>query len=286
MEKYKEIKENLYQYGKRTNVLLKIAVILMVAAIILIQLLTPVGAVCVLAFFIVAVPVMSRDNKMKKLFGSEIVSSAVQKVYGNGRHQLYDKINTAGSVGMVFPFRYDKESGSNYIKANYNGVNVELSEIELSCHKEGNVSQGGMADDMVFDGWWLVCDFGRELAGEMRISANTKGLQGADRIENGDAEFDDRFCVFAKDPQVVHNMLTPGMRKVILSAADQCEGDLYMAFLPDGKVHITVNAGQYIINPERSRKENQMLQERIINDFRWFNAIIDGLHAEESIFKK
>lgn len=38
---------------------------------------------------------------------------------------------------MVFPFRYDKLRGSDYIKATYRGLNIELSDVEL-INAEGN----------------------------------------------------------------------------------------------------------------------------------------------------
>ena len=73
---------------------------------------------------------------------------------------------------MVFPFSYCSADGSDHIKANYNGLNIEMGDIELFDEteirdEEGNIST---SKDSVFKGQWLTCDFGKELAGQVFIS--------------------------------------------------------------------------------------------------------------------
>ena len=80
---------------------------------------------------------------------------------------------------MVFPFDYNKATGSDHIKAVYNGLNIELSDIELINEEETTDADGNTerSSATFFKGQWLICDFGKELSGEVYISERTKKPQ-------------------------------------------------------------------------------------------------------------
>ena len=90
-----------------------------------------------------------------------------------------------------------------------------------------------------FQGQWLVCDFGKELSGEVRLSENAKKLRRqhrSDSVEMENPAFNDRFLVTAASAQEAYYLLTPHMMEYILSAAGRSGGEVYMAFLRGGKL--------------------------------------------------
>ena len=110
----------------------------------------------------------------KKLISENVISGVIKEVLGDAvEYNPWGKINPGS---MVFPFDYNCANGSDHIKVVYHGVNVELGDIELIDESEGTDEEGRTEKTRKtqFKGQWLTCDFGKELAGEVYISEQTK----------------------------------------------------------------------------------------------------------------
>ena len=183
------------------------------------------------------------------------------------------EIFSISSAGMVFPFRYDKLRGSDYIKATYRGLNIELSDVELINAEEITDAEGNVdrSENTVFRGQWLICDFGKELSGEVHISGKSKksyGVSISGNVKMENERFNRQFFVNAQNPQEAYYILTPHMMEYILTMSEKSGGTVYMSFLRGGKVNI------------------ESLRNKFLGELRWFTSIIDELQLADTLYKK
>ena len=191
---------------------------------------------------------------------------------------------------MVFPFSYNTADGSDHIKAVYNGLNIELGDIELIDEQEYTDEDGHTETSRIsqFKGQWLTCDFGKELAGEVYISE--WGKKDRKRMKNNvtmdNEQFSNRFCVRANNPQEAYYILTPNMMEYIINMANKSGGTVYLSFLRDGKMHVAVKSGRDFFELGKSNANVEELRQKFLNELRWFTDIVDTLRVEDTLYKK
>ena len=229
------------------------------------------------------------SSTLKKLLSDNIISSVLKEALGDSvEYNPWGKLNPGS---MAFPFDYNKVEGSDHIKAVYNGLNIELSDIELineteTVDADGNTEKNSITN---FKGQWLICDFGKELSGEVRLSANDKKLRTQhknDSVEMESETFNNRFLVTANDAQEAYYILTPHMMEYILSMADKSGGEVYMSFQRDGKLHVAVKTGRDFFELGKSNANVEGLRQKFLGELRWFTDMVDTLRVEDTLYKK
>ena len=229
------------------------------------------------------------SSTLKKLLSDNIISSVLKEALGDSvEYNPWGKLNPGS---MAFPFDYNKVEGSDHIKAVYNGLNIELSDIELineteTVDADGNTEKNSITN---FKGQWLICDFGKELSGEVRLSANDKKLRKQhknDSVEMESETFNNRFLVTANDAQEAYYILTPHMMEYILSMADKSGGEVYMSFQRDGKLHVAVKTGRDFFELGKSNANVEGLRQKFLGELRWFTDMVDTLRVEDTLYKK
>ena len=224
----------------------------------------------------------------KKLLSDNVISSVLKEALGDiVEYNPWGKINPGS---MVFPFSYNSASGSDHIKATYHGLNIELGDIELMDETEIRDEDGNTSTrkDTVFKGQWLICDFGKELAGQVYISEWTKKDRRSmkSNVTMDNEQFSKRFCVRADNPQEAYYILTPHMMEYITAMADKSGGTVYMSFLRDGKMHIAVKTGRDFFELGNKNANVEELHQKFLGELRWFTDIVDALRMEDTLYKK
>ena len=256
--------------------------------------LIPVAIPALVLTFVFGYQMSKRTESLKKLLSDNIVSGVLNEVFENVEYNAFGRIPSAQvkDAGMVFPFEYDSVRGSDYIKGTYKGLNVELSDVELChvvSHYDEEMQQWRDEEQKVFMGQWLICDFGKELSGEVHLSANAKALRKQrrdDSVEMENPAFNDRFLVTAADAQEAYYLLTPHMMEYILTAAGKAGGEVYMAFLRGGRLHIAVKTGRDFFELGKSQANADGLRQKFLGELCWFTDIIDALRLEDSLYRK
>lgn len=256
--------------------------------------LIPVAIPTLVLTFVFGYQMSKRTESLKKLLSDNIVSGVLNEVFENVEYNAFGRIPSAQvkDADMVFPFEYDSVRGSDYIKGTYKGLNVELSDVELShvvSHYDEEMQQWRDDEQKVFMGQWLICDFGKELSGEVHLSTNAKALRKQhkdDSVEMENTAFNDRFLVAAADAQEAYYLLTPHMMEYILAAANKAGGEVYMAFLRNGRLHIAVKTGRDFFELGKSQANADALRQKFLGELRWFTDIIDALRLEDSLYRK
>ena len=224
----------------------------------------------------------------KKLLSDKVVGVVLKEVLGDAvEYNPWGKINPGS---MEFPFSYNSVDGSDHIKAVYNGLNMELGDVELIDKTEETDEEGHTMTRQFtfFKGQWLTCDFGKELAGQVYISEWTKKDHRSmkSNVTMDNEQFGKRFCVRADDPQEAYYILTPHMMEYILTMADKSGGTVYLSFLREGKMHIAVKTGRDFFELGKSNADVEELRQKFLGELRWFTDIVDTLRVEDTIYKK
>ena len=224
----------------------------------------------------------------KKLLSDKVVGVVLKEVLGDAvEYNPWGKINPGS---MVFPFSYNCVDGSDHIKAVYNGLNIELGDVELIDKTEDTDEEGhtNTRQDTVFKGQWLTCDFGKELAGQVYVSERSKKDHRSmkSNVTMDNEQFSKRFCVRADDPQEAYYILTPHMMEYILTMADKSGGAVYMSFLHSGKMHVAVQTGRDFFELGKDNADVEELRQKFLGELRWFTDIVDTLRVEDTLYKK
>ena len=229
------------------------------------------------------------SSKLKKLLSDNVISGVIKEALGDAvEYNPWGKINPGS---MVFPFSYNCADGSDHIKAVYNGLNIELGDIELIDETEDTDIETGQTEtsrNTQFKGQWLTCDFGKELSGEVYISEWTKKDRRSmkSNVTMDNEQFSKRFCVRADNPQEAYYLLTPHMMEYIITMADKSGGTVYMSFLRNGKMHVAVKTGRDFFELGKSNADVGKLRQKFLGELRWFNDIVDTLRVEDTLYKK
>lgn len=256
--------------------------------------LIPVAVVTLVLTFVFGYQMNKHTEALKKSLSDNVVNGVLTQVFENVEYKPFGHLPSKQieEAGMVFPFEHSVVRGSDYIKGTYKGLNVELSDVELysvSSHYDEETQQWKDDETKVFMGQWLVCDFGKELSGQVHLSANTKALRKQhknDSVEMENQTFNDRFLVTAESAQEAYYVLTPHMMDYILSAAGRSGGEVYMAFLRGGRLHVAVKTGRDFFELGKSRADIDALRQKFLGELHWFTGIIDELRVEESLYRK
>ena len=231
---------------------------------------------------------MRSEIKIKNTISGDIVNGIVNEVLDNAiyaaPYRLSDEIIV--SSHMVLPQPYDKISGSDFINGEYKGLLLKMSDIDLT--RRVSTGDDEETDERVFDGQWLMCDFGKALSGEVHVSQITKSMPDSvkrQRIRMENEQFNEKFVVTADDPEEAFYVLTPHMMEYILSLEKKNKGIIYMSFLRDGKFHIAVNSGEDFFELGKKKPDYETLRQIFLDQLRWYTDIIDELRLEPNLYK-
>ena len=249
----------------------------------------PLVVICIVGAFFCAIRSNDASGKIKKTLSENITRSVIREVLGDDVE--YNPWGTISPGSMVFPFTYNTTSGSDHIMANYNGLEIELGDIELQDEGETTDEETGVTTTSRhtwFKGQWLTCDFGKKLSGQVYISQRSKkdAVPMKSNVKMDNEQFNKRFCIRADDPQEAYYILTPHMMEYILTIADNSGGTLYMSFLREGKLHVAVQTGRDFFELGKEKVKTEKLCEKFKSELRWFTDIVDTLRVEDSLYKK
>ena len=227
---------------------------------------------------------MNAKKKIKILLSDNVISAVVKETFGDSAKYYPNGRVIPGP--MAFPFSDDTVRGGDRIKAVYNGLNIELSDVELKNERAANSKEPNAG--IFFRGQWLICDVGKELSGEVFISANERNGKRCLKsdVTMNNKEFNDCFSVKARVPEEAYHMLTPHMMEYILEMAHKANGQVYMAFLRNGKIHIAVHNNYDIFALSETKADYETLHQKFLGELRWFVDVVDALPLEDTLYKK
>ncbi len=228
-------------------------------------------------------------KRIKDEICTPIVKAALDEVFERSEYRSRDRLpdHLLEIREMDFPFDVDRIEGSDYVHATYQGLNIEMSDIRLVDVRSDGKNTTTVT---VFEGLWLVCDFGKPLAADLLLrERQTKMFRFADKwfhskdnIETENEAFNEKFVIRCKDQHGAFYVLTPHMMERILQADVMGAGDTYIRFMKSGKVHIAINSGRDAFEMKAKDSAEQM-QKRFAAEIRYVTDLIDILRLADTM---
>lgn len=228
--------------------------------------------------------VIKKRNETKKELVNCVVGCVLRDVLGDDVE--YNPLGELKPDKEAAPFSFQvpkdriwESNGRYHIKATYNGVNIELGNIYIN-EKEANYQWSESSSGCtLFLGPWLICDFGRKPECVVSVSTRSHYFSNQKRIVIIDNEqFSKRFCVNAKDPREAFKILTPQMMETISAVADKSGGQVYISFMPDGKMHIGIDTRRSLFDAKKCRDVEE-IRQKFSEELHRLTDIIDMLNV-------
>ncbi len=231
----------------------------------------------------------SLRKKIKREFGAPLMRQALSQVFTrveyDALHFLPEQFLELSS--MEFPFDIDRVEGSDYIHAEYQGLDLKMSDIRLIDRRRSGKNTRSVT---VFEGIWLVCDFHKEITCDLLLQErNGFSFRFADKlrlhntlIETENAAFNEKFLISASREHDAFYLLTPQMMERILRMDASGGGVSYLRFTKEGKVHIAINSGKNFFELNASWDLDRILAN-FQREIRYVTDLIDELRLAETI---
>lgn len=234
----------------------------------------------------------SGEKAMKQQIGDQLVRRLLEEQFEQVEYDPTGHISSSaiGQARSMLPMDFYDVEGSNHVKAVYKGMQIEMSGVSLIQEEDYYNDEAGIWEKVkktVFEGQWLVCDFGQELSTEMKIIARSSlnRLFSGSVVKTDNEEFNKRFIIQPDHEQVVGYILTPHVMDHILSMSARYGGKVYMSFWKNGKLHIAIDTKQEFFSVSRGKVEVALLRSRFTEEIHWFTDFIDELGWVDTFYR-
>lgn len=222
-----------------------------------------------------------------------VLVPALESVFDHVVYRPEDHIpdHIIKNTDMGFGFTIDKIYGSDYVKAEYQGVGIEMSDVQLVTIEETEDKDGNTAETEYtrFRGMWLVCDFHKQFSADLLLQEqeNIMGTPSRKGIRTDNDAFNKKFCIQSDSSHDVFYILTPHMMEYILSMDKAADGHTRMRFLKEGKIVLALDTGRDIFEVNQiSNVSAESLQTQFVNEIRYVTNLIDELRLVKTLHEK
>ena len=242
------------------------------------------GIVIAIAGFVVS---SLGASAIKKFASENLVPSALNAVMENVHYDPKSRLNNSIlRTDMGFPFSFDEIKGNDYIRGEYHGMQVEMSDVELVDVRVVHTKNGTHTERItVFKGPWIICDFGKELSCDLLLSERTAlgKLAVVGGIKTESEEFNKRFFIRCPREHDAFYLLTPHMMERILEMDAKVQGDSYLRFQVNGKVILALNCSKNFFEADCSAANVAELRAKYEGEIRHLLNLLDTLRLAESM---
>jgi hypothetical protein len=245
----------------------------------------PAGVVLVVLFF-VDTGAKNRASELQKLLGAAITLPILREAFEVKDYTPRAYIGEKWVKESELMPQGDRRSGSDYTEGIYRGINFIFSDLHLE-HKEKD-QDGDEVYVTHFKGLWLVCDFGRALAGTLLLKEWQMGRpRGKPDIETESVEFNEKFEINAKDAHSAFLLLTPHVMERLMAFDELARATTSISFRKNGRVHIALDGRRDTFDVKRMNADDLAgLRERFRADIHYLTGIMDALLQNDKLLKK
>ncbi len=230
-------------------------------------------------------------NKQKLYVAENIVRRALEEVFEIAEYLPCGCISPSTLRGSDFGIgTFDDASGTDYVRGTYNGLAVEMCDIHLTSRETRTDEEGRTEeyDAPVFDGFWLICDFAKELAADIRLwERGALGkLVGGSGIQTENEQFNKHFCIMSSSEVEAFYILTPHMMEYILEMDRKAGGETHIRFERGGRVHIAIRRKHDSFEMGKYVRDATLLRRQFVEEIRYITDLIDELRLVDTIYRK
>ena len=246
-EEHKTAQEKIEQIRQDQKKTQNKMVIILILSMIMLALFFPIG---ILMLFLLFMPTVEKLRKMearvKEEVGVALIRDVMDELFDSYDYQPHQRIasSTLRSVSIPGLRPMDRIRGNDYTKGVYQGMNFEMSDIELLEVEQTEDENGHIVEEekQLFSGLWLICDFSKTLDATITVSPRIRfSLQKGVAMES--ESFNREFVVRGNSEHDIYYVLTPILMERILALKKRLKCSLYFCFKDDGHVHILADWG-------------------------------------------
>ncbi len=232
----------------------------------------------------------TRRRRLKEYVSENIAREALESVFEVEEYDPFGYIRSdrvgADNFGIG---RYDHVGGGDYVRGSYKGLAIEMCDMHLT-RRESRTDENGHREDYdedVFRGFWLICDFAKELAADIRLWERDRldKLLGGEGIVTDNEDFNKAFHVESEIAEEAFYILTPHMMEYILEMNKKTGGRTHMRFERGGRVTIAVSTGRNAFEAGKTQNAT-LLRKQFIEEIRYITDIIDELRLVDTLYKE
>ncbi len=231
------------------------------------------------------------ESKLKRFVAENITQQALEEVFEVEEYKAFGHIDASHIGGRHFGIpSYDKLHGTDYMRGTYKGLPVEMCDMHLTERQSRTDDNGHTEeyDSTVFQGFWLICDFSKELAASLAVWERDKmdRVLGRESISTENETFNKKFIVQSEIPEEAFYILTPHMMEYILEMDKKANGQTHLRFDRNGKVQIAISTGRDGFEIGKKTKNATLLRKQFVEEIRYITDIIDELRLVDTLYKR
>ncbi len=231
------------------------------------------------------------QSKLKKYVAENITRAALEEVFAVTEYRPFGSIDSAKIRGSHFGIGdFDKSGGTDYVRGTYQGLPIEMCDLNLT-EKKSRIKEDGTTeeyDETVFAGFWMICDFGKELSADIRLWERGKlgKVFGGQGIQTENEHFNKQFHIESAIEEEAFYILTPHMMEYILEMDRKAGGDTHLRFERGGKVHIAIGGRNDTFEVGKKTVDATELRRQFVAEIRSITDLIDELRLVDTLYRK
>ena len=269
-------------------------IVIVIGVVVMVLLFTFFSVVAVFAgIALIVIGMMMRSkakSEIKECMIEAALLPALNEVFDNVEYSAEDHIpdSIIKNTDMGFGFQMDRISGSDYIKAEYKGVGIEMSDITIKSIQTTTDSDGHVTQTEVteFMGLWLICDFHKSFTADLRLTER-QGIFNRfskNSVETENESFNKQFIIRSKNPHDVFYILTPHMMEYIQEMDRKADARSYMLFEKSGKLYLALDSRRDAFEINSVSDANaEDLREQFIDEVHYVVDLIDELRLVKTL---
>jgi hypothetical protein len=245
-----------------------------------------------IVFGILALVFNQLNEKIKKLVSDNITLAVLREAFPDVKYYYKGHIDRGIIESSRLIPGWEKCTGSDYVEAEYRGVNIRFSDIKLTHEVEDDDGKKTVTD---FEGQWVMCRMAKTLPAQVWLTEKGRTLKlfgnSAD-VETENAEFNKKYQIRADDPHTAFYVLTPHFMEYIVQMDERAGGRTYMWFAGD-YAHVAIHNKRNLfedfdasIGGMLKPTSYDSLRGRFKQDIRYITGIVDELLQNDYLFGK
>ena len=175
-----------------------------------------------LVLILLAAGTVRRTKQMTALISEAVIKEAFG---ADSQYDAFGHIPDDYVAATGFVDDYDHIYGSDFVRGHYRGVPILFSDVRLTRTDREYDSETKRNEEHevdLFKGYWLVADFGRELAAVPLTVLERRSGGGSIPMES--EAFNRQFSVFCSDAHTAFYILTPHFMERLVAVDEAADG--------------------------------------------------------------
>lgn len=221
------------------------------------------------------------EIKFRPVYKKELVEGVIKSIFQDASYE-WEKGFDKEFIKNMYLFEHgDTYRTEDYLKAKYKNVNFEQAEVEIEKSYPG-VNTSTVVT--IFKGRMIVIDAPKQTEYIRVASKNLHCTYSLDErsvspVETENVDFNNKFSIYAKNPQDAFYLLTPAMMVKMMQLLSENE-NIGVSWL-GGKMNVAINTKRDAFDAKLSQKIDYEEEVKLIEqDLELIKRLIDIIYGE------